>query len=47
MPWATRPSEIGNAEVAALLPDIQAVFEAAGEAMTALSEGDAARRSPS
>ncbi|WP_458040913.1 MULTISPECIES: hypothetical protein [Bacteria] len=36
-------SEIGNAEVAALLPDIQAVFEAAGEAMTALSEGDATK----
>ena len=36
-------AEVGNAEVAALLPDIQAVFEAAGEAMTALSEGDATK----
>lgn len=36
-------AEVGNAEVAALLPDIQAVFEAAGEAMTALAEGDATK----
>lgn len=36
-------AEVGNAEVAALLPDMQAVFEAAGEAMSALAEGDATK----
>ena len=36
-------TQVGNAEVAALLPDIQAVFETAGEAMTALAQGDASK----
>jgi hypothetical protein len=36
-------AQVGNAEVAALLPDIQAVFETAGEAMAALAEGDASK----
>ncbi len=36
-------AQVGNAEVAALLPDIQAVFETAGEAMAALAQGDASK----
>ena len=36
-------TQVENAEVAALLPDIQTVFETAGEAMAALAQGDASK----
>jgi hypothetical protein len=35
--------DVTNAEVAELLPDIEAVFSTAAEAMTAVAEGDQAR----
>lgn len=36
-------AQVGNAEVSALLPDLQVAFEKTGEAMGALAEGDASK----
>ena len=36
-------AQVGNAEVAALLPDLKTAFEKTGEAMAALAEGDTSK----
>lgn len=36
-------AQVGNPEVAALLPDLQTAFEKTGEAMGALAEGDTSK----